>query len=773
MSAPVDLEGKKRVSAEAESDYRYVNKYLDQEVTFDAALDEVVTSLGPVTDEANEAAAFEAMRTNAGSNIKAINAERGFAILEVASADAAEALDADVTAAAPDANTLPVMIDGEGNRRYFLPDELTVQFAEGVSADEAEAIIGRANSTVVQKHRTDGYYTISVPEGEGLFATVRAFSERDDVEFAEPSEVGIDDALDDPLDDALDVGGDTLLDTADDPAVDTPPLDGPGSDADSTSEEFFDRLWGLHNRGQVVNGTTGRVDADIDAPQAWSIEKGNSRAVVAVIDTGADLDHPDLATRLMPQGAEDWDFADAADTVPQDSGSHGTHVAGTAVGSSNSTGVVGVAPGARLVPLRINLTAGMNANRADAINYVADLAAATPGRRYVINCSWRASGSIAAILRAIRRAVAREVLVVFAAGNDNRDMDVQPQYPGAYPEVMSVAATDQSDVRATFSNFGSTVDIAAPGVNIFSSVPNDTHGYKNGTSMASPHVAGAAALVWSRNETLSANDVRQILERSADNIDARNPGFEGKLGAGRLNAYRALRNTPAPIRQPSIVRQFDYPQLNAGSSTGLAFAPAFRYPWFRTLPAILFLTQQAGSEQVYFLNTFTGSVRYSVDPAANDTIGSLEWHDDQIWAANVTTGSGSINRIAPFGGNQIGSIPAPAGRGEGLAHDGRHLYYSTQNRIHVIDPATGAVRFSFIPPGGRCRALSIGGGKLFIGDGSTNQIRVLDARTRIEQVVYEAPGGGTRPVEGLAYDAGRRELYVANQSENRIYVIRA
>ncbi|MDH3300250.1 MAG: S8 family serine peptidase [Acidimicrobiia bacterium] len=765
MSAPVDLEGKKRVSAEAE--YRYVNKYLDEEVSFEPSPDEVVTSLGPVTDETDEAAAFDAMRTNAGSNIKVVNAERGFAILEVATTEAAEALDADVTAAVPDANTLPVMIDGEGNRRYFLPDELTVQFADGVSDDEAEAIIRDANSTVVQKHRTAGYYTISVPEGEGLFATVRAFSDRDDVEFAEPSEVGIDDALDD-----ADLGDD-VVGTIHDVDTDDFAPDTPTSEAASTSEQFFNRLWGLDNRGQTILGTTGRFDADIDAPQAWRIETGNSRVVVAVIDTGADLDHPDLATRLTPQGAEDWDFADPADTVPQDSGSHGTHVAGTAVGSSNSTGIVGVAPGARLMPLRINLTAGMNANRADAINYVADLAAATPGRRFVINCSWRASGNIAAILRAIRRAVARDVLVIFAAGNDDRDMDVQPQYPGAYPEVMSVAATDQSDVRAWFSNYGFTVDIAAPGVNIYSSIPDDTHGYMNGTSMASPHVAGAAALVWSRNETLSANDVRRILEQSADNIDARNPGFEGKLGSGRLNAYRALLRTPAPVRRPRIIRQFDYPQDNAGSSTGLAFAPAFRYPWFRNQPALLFLTQQAGSERVYFLNTFTGSVRYSVDPVQNDTIGSLEWHDNQIWAANVTTGSGSINRIAPFGGSQVGSIPAPTGRGEGLAHDGRYLYYSTQNRIHVIDPATGSVRFSFPPPGGRCRALSIGGGKLFIGDGSTNRIRVLDAGTRIEQVAYEAPGGGSRQVEGLAYDARRRELYVANQSEERIYVIRA
>ncbi len=798
MSAPVDLDGKKRVSPESQDEFHYTNKYLDESISFEPAGDEVVTALGPPPSQESdesETAAFEALNTDDRSSIKAVDVDRRFAVVEVAESDALEGLESSVASVAPAANTLPVMIDGYGNRRYLMPDELTVQFNEGVDGETAEQAIAEANSTVVQKHRTEGYYTISVPEGEGLFATIRAFSQRDDVEFAEPSEIGIDDtlpALDlrngeqsddldlvDPVHFDAAIGGPTEAFYPAAPALDTTdssPANGNGSgngDASSTGEQMFPRLWGLHNRGQLVNGRRGRIDADIDAPQAWQIETGRPNVVVAVIDTGADLDHPDLVSRLIPRGSEDWDFADPGDTVPIDSGSHGTHVAGTAVASSNTTGIVGVAPRAKLMPLRINLQAGMNANRADAINYVADQAVARRHRRYVVNCSWRASGSIAAIHRAIRRAANRNVLVIFAAGNDDRDMDAQPQFPGAYPEVMSVAATDQSDERAWFSNFGSTVDISAPGVNIWSTVPNDSWGFKNGTSMAAPHVAGAAALVWSRNDTLSATEVRQILESTADNIDARNPGFAGKLGAGRLNVNRALRATPAPVRNPTVLRTIDFPQANAGSSSGLAFAPSFRFLWFGSRPALLFLTQQAGSERVYFLNPFTGQIRYSVDPAANDTIGSLAWHDNEIWAANVTTGSGSINRIASFGGAVTGSINAPAGRGEGLAHTGSRIYYSTQNRVHVISPANGTVLFSFVPPGAQCRALSVGGDKIFIGDGSTNRIRVLDETTRVEQVAYNAPGGGSRQVEGLAYDAARRELYVANQSENKIYVIRA
>lgn len=787
MSTSVDLEGKRRVSVEDR--FEYTNKYLDESVAFEAATDEVVASLpfGRETDS------LEGLNAHDQSSIKIAEPERGFAVLEVTEGAETESLEAGLNAGAGAGfgNVLPVMLDSDGNRRYFMPDELTVQFNEGVSDADGLAAIEAQGSAVVEAHRTVGYFTVSVPEGKGLFESLRAYGELDIVEFAEPSEIGIDDALavveDAPsngtsgsgalsaldFESDLDLNGYAEADTVDkdraigeDRAVD---------EISSTSEASFSKLWGLRNFGQVVDGDPGTNDADIDGTLAWRINEGTPNVVVAVIDTGADLDHPDLAPQLLPQGAADWDFADPGDTVPTDSGSHGSHVAGTAVGASNGVGIVGVAPGSRLMPLRINLQAGMNANRADAINYVAGRAAAEAAsdRRYVINCSWRASGSISAILRAIRRAVARNVVVVFAAGNDNRDMDTTPQYPGAYPEVISVAATDQRDRRAWFSNFGSTVDVSAPGVNIFSSVPNDSHGFKDGTSMAAPHVAGLAALIWSRNETLSAAQVRNIIESTTDNIDALNPGFVGKLGTGRINAYRALRATPAPVRQAEVLRTMDFPQDNAGSSTGLAFAPAFWFFWRGVRPALLFLTQKAGSERVYFLNPLTGTVGHSVDPAANDTVGSLAWHNGQIWMANVTTGAGSINRVNPYSGSMVGSLPAPTGRGEGLVHTGSRVYYSTQNRIHVLSPSTGNVVSSFIPPGGQCRSLAHGGGKLFLGDSAGGRITVLDAATRIEQAIIEAPGGGTRKVEGLAYDPVRAELFVANQSENKIYAIRA
>lgn len=774
MSTTVDLEVKGPVSAEER--FEYTNKYSGEALVFEPVADEVVTTL----PFGNETASIDGLNTFDQSTIKIAEPERGFAIVEVADSDTAESLQTGLDIGSRSGNILPVMLDSEGNRRYFLPDELTVQFNDGVANIDALTTIEEQGSAVVEAHRTEGYFTISVPSNSGLFETIRTFSELSNVEFAEPSEIGIDDALAvvedfpgaSPLSE-LDFESDIDFDGFGE--IEPIQEDDSVNEIASTSEASFNRLWGLRNFGQTVNGDSGRNDADIDGTLAWRITRGTPNVAVAVIDTGADLDHPDLQPQLVPQGAADWDFADPGDTVPTDSGSHGSHVAGTAVGASNTVGIVGVAPGSRLMPLRINLQAGMNANRADAINYVANRAAAHAAttQRYVINCSWRASGNITAIHRAIRRAVARNVVVIFAAGNSNRDMDAIPQYPGAYPEVISVGATDQSDRRADFSNFGSTVDVSAPGVNIFSSIPNNTHGFKDGTSMAAPHVAGLAALIWSRNETLSADEVREIIESTTDNIDALNPGFAGKLGTGRINAYRALRATPAPVRQANVLRQMDFPQDNAGSSTGLAFAPSFWFFWRGRRPALLFLTQQAGTEKVYFMNPLTGSIQHHVDPASNETVGSLAWHNNRIWMANVTTGSGAINQVNPYTGAVTRSISAPTGRGEGLAIDGNRVYYSTQNRIHVISMSTGSVLSSFVPAGGPSRALASGGGKLFIGHSTTGRISVLDATTRIVQAIIEAPGGGDRMVEGLAYDPSRRELFVANQSENRIYVIRA
>jgi subtilisin family serine protease len=712
-----------------EKSYSYTNKYNNKRLSFSPKKDEVVATFQPQQTRA----ANDIMRSTSLAISQGINIDRGFAVFQVPQSQNLNTAVDSLSNQPQIANTIPVMIDQEGLTRYFLPDEFTVQFKAEVTKDQAERIIKKKGSRIVVQQRTPGYYTLAVPKGRGLFETLRIFSDLEEVAFAEPSEAGF---------------NDELVYIPDDPD--------------------FSQLWGLHNTGQTVNQVTGTVDADIDAVEAWDLTRGDPDVIVAVVDTGADLDHPDLQNNFLPRGNEDWDFADLADPVPDDISGHGTHVAGTVAAVDNVEGVVGLAPMCRIMPLRVDLTSGMNQNRADAINFVAQHSTANPIRRYVINCSWRMNGDHAGVHSAIINAVNSNVIVVFAAGNANNDTDVIPQYPGVYSEVISVAATDQQDIKASFSNYGTNVDVSAPGVNIYSTYPNNIYTFLDGTSMASPHVAGLAALIWSRNRTLTNNQVRQIIESSCDDIDNKNPNHVGKLGKGRINAFIAISNTPVPPVDFKVTRKLPFPQKNSGSSSALSIA-SIPLPTVRK-KILLFLTQQPFSERIYYLNPNTGAVLGSIDPVNNDTIGSLEWDGRYIRVANVTTGSGFINSIFPLTGQQIGSLPVPPGRGEGLAYDGAYLYYSTITRIHVINPTTGVVIWSYPPPGGECRALAYGRGYLFSGNSSAGVITIFDRNTLAIHSTITAPGGGTNRVEGLAFNKSTNELFVANQSENTIYV---
>ena len=293
--------------------------------------------------------------------------------------------------------------------------------------------------------------------------------------------------------------------------------------------------------------------------------------------------------------------------------------------------------------------------------------------------------------------------------------------------------------------------------------------------MASPHVAGLAGLIWSRNRTLTNQQVRNIIETTCDNIDALNPGFAGKLGKGRINALKALNATPPPPIGSQVVRKFPFPQKNSGSSSGLAFARLVSVSPITPVikrPALFFLTQQPFTEKIYFLNPTTGAVMKTIDPVANDTIGCLEWDGTNLRVANVTTGAGSINTINPITGAQIGTINTPAGRGEGLAFDGRFFYYSTITRIHVIKAtAPFSVVRSFPSPGGTSRSLTFGRGFLFSGT-DTGKIIIFNPVTLAIRDTISAPGGGTARCEGLAFNPLADELFVANQDKNLIYVLR-
>ncbi len=301
----------------------------------------------------------------------------------------------------------------------------------------------------------------------------------------------------------------------------------------------------------------------INAPQAWSSVTDTTALVVAVIDSGIRLDHPDLATQVWVNSGETpgnyidddgngqiddvhgWHFyhgwtgttyVPMQDANIADDYGHGTHVAGIiGAATNNNVGIAGVAWGARVLPVKVlnQYGDGWYSDIAAGIVYAVDNGA------NIINLSLGGTVDSPVLREPIEYAQAHGVLVIAATGNTGGSV----LYPAAYDSVLAVAATDQSDQRAAFSNFGPEVDVAAPGVDIYSTWPWVT-GYftKSGTSMAAPHVAGVAALVWTQWPQLSARQVAIKIMLTA--VDVGDVGWDTQTGFGRLEADRAVNQPP-------------------------------------------------------------------------------------------------------------------------------------------------------------------------------------------------------------------------------------
>lgn len=278
----------------------------------------------------------------------------------------------------------------------------------------------------------------------------------------------------------------------------------------------------------------------IQAPEAWDLTLGQVTVLIAICDTGVDESHPDLAGKVVDRA----NFSGAPDNL--DHYAHGSHVAGIAAAvTNNGIGVAGVAPLVRLLNVKVldDNGSGSWSSVASGIIWAADHGA------QVINMSLGGSGGSATVEDAVNYAWAKGVVICAAAGNSNSNL---PFYPAAYVNCISVAATDQNDARASFSNYGPTVDMAAPGVDIFSTVPKvatigDPTGYRylSGTSMACPHVAAVCALVFPLATDLNGDgkvndEVRRAVESGVD------PLPDKTIGSGRLNAFKALSGAPPP-----------------------------------------------------------------------------------------------------------------------------------------------------------------------------------------------------------------------------------
>lgn len=507
------------------------------------------------------------------------------------------------------------------------------------------------------------------------------------------------------------------------------------------NDQRFGDLWGLHNTGQgVIPGTPG---ADIDAVKAWTMTTGSTANVVAVIDTGVDYNHPDLAAnmwrapaafsvtiggRTINCAAGTRGYNALTDTCdPLDDQDHGTHVAGTigAVGN-NSIGVVGVNRTARIMALKFLDADGYGsiAGAIKAIDFAIQVKAkfaATKGANIrVLNNSWGGDGFSQALLDAIQRANTADMLFVAAAGNSWRDIDFWPTYPASYnaPNVMTVAATDSSDLRAWFSNYGATsVHIAAPGENILSTVRRGEYAFFSGTSMATPHVAGAAALVLS-NCSLNTFGLKDVLIRTADKL--------GSLGGvtitgARLNAANAVANCSMPYyTMAASPTELTVPPGGTGTYT-VTITPFKGYSGAVTMSATGLPPGVTATFQPAVVS-MAGAVKTTIltlTVPATTIAGIHPFTINGVSSTQDRTASAAL-RVPGYTVTDLGTLPAPAGSVEVEA---RGINSTGQIAGYANTAAAGSYsvfNHAFVYSSGTIRDLGTLGGPISVANGIGN-----------------------------------------------------
>jgi subtilisin family serine protease len=327
--------------------------------------------------------------------------------------------------------------------------------------------------------------------------------------------------------------------------------------------------------------------AQIQAEQAWNVSTGDANIIVATVDNAVETGHADLSNvlwvnpgEIANNGIDDdgngyvddingWDVGDDDNnTNPLNTNwDHGTHVAGTTgAESNNGIGVSSIGYGISIMALKATTnSASYNAvtDGYDGIYYAALNGA------HVINCSWGGFGYSNTAQNVVNWAWNQGSIIVAAAGNDNLNMDTggNAHYPSNYTNVVCVASSTTGDVKSGFSNYGSDVDVTAPGSSILSTVPFGGYGYSSGTSMASPLVAGLLGLMISTNPTLPQQDYVDCLTSSCDNIDGANPSYIGELGSGRINALAAVNCVAASLNNAPVANfEANYTTITAGGS---------------------------------------------------------------------------------------------------------------------------------------------------------------------------------------------------------------
>jgi gliding motility-associated-like protein len=326
----------------------------------------------------------------------------------------------------------------------------------------------------------------------------------------------------------------------------------------------------------------------VKAPEAWDLIRNSSSVIIGIVDTGSDMDHPDLAANFYINTADPvdgidndndgytdnykgWDLVGLSGTnrvpdndpsVTSDTTMHGVHVSGLASAvSNNGIGIASIAFNAKMLIIKAGADNDASSIYAgyEGIKYAADHGAK------IINCSWGGYNISSFGQDIVNYALSKDCLLISSAGNDNTSA---LSYPASYTGVISVASVDNLDRRSSFSNHGARISISAPGSNILSTLYNNTYGIFSGTSMAAPIVASAAALLKAYYPSYTMAQIGSLLVNSADDISAKNPDYAGKLGSGRLNIFKALAQDLTQIITfpPIPVKTYGDPDFDPGAT---------------------------------------------------------------------------------------------------------------------------------------------------------------------------------------------------------------
>jgi type VII secretion-associated serine protease mycosin len=375
----------------------------------------------------------------------------------------------------------------------------------------------------------------------------------------------------------------------------------------------------------------------IKAEQAWDVTTGSNGIVIAIVDTGTATDHPDLSDKIV-QG---FNFVNNSPN-PYDDEGHGTYTAGIAAASTNNDlGVAGVSWGARIMPVKV---LGSNGEGDDAVIARGIRFAVDNGAR-VINLSLGGDEQSPPMQDAVQYAADHNVLVVAAAGNTP---DGKPKYPAAYPPVLAVGATGRNDTFTGFSSWGTNVGVTAPGVGVLSTGWRDgnlTYVYLNGTSASCPFVAGVAALVWSVNPLLTAEQVKWVIEDSSD--DFGDAGWDEHYGYGRLNALRAVQlaqqgNPPAPAPHGTAVPSTPMP----GPTNPPANGPTLQVDSTQVAPGALLAIVGAGFAPNEIINfTLLASDNNPLSIGSAETDGRGGFRAEVALPGNLPSGKAALTAV--------------------------------------------------------------------------------------------------------------------------------